>query len=457
MATESTRTHDVPHGPTGSRRVPRSAWKTPAALAGSLTLSVLAACAPKMDPATARAQFSSKSRSMEGAPPVDASSDATTARKSDPNAASPTESLDATSADTNLRAVAHAEPPRVPSNPTSTSAPESQATSATRANARSSSASSSASSSTSPSNQSSAPASAANPATDPSAILRAASRDQWAALRAHAVEASIRNPKLLAELAPAALRDENRGVRFVACMAIAEAGLTSLSDELTALLGDPSPSVQAAAMLALHRAGRKVNFTPLAAMIENNDPEVRANAYLVLGEIGNDSAIPLIRQSIGRGMKLVNPLRVRLVDLAAAEALVKLGDEFEAEPIRAALFAPPEQGELTVVACDSVRRLRDEVARPMLERIVSASGAAMRSPEIRLAACRALVRLGSGSAPLVIAREYAAHPDARVRAQAAALLGEIGTPEALQMLVGMLADASTSVQVAAAGGLEAAD
>jgi HEAT repeat protein len=156
-------------------------------------------------------------------------------------------------------------------------------------------------------------------------------------------------------------------------------------------------------------------------------------------------------------MKLVNPLRVRLVDLAAAEALVKLGDEFEAEPIRAALFAPPEQGELTVVACDSVRRLRDEVARPMLERIVSASGSSMRSPEIRLAACRALVRLGAGPAPLLIAREYAAHPDARVRAQAAALLGEIGTPEALQMLVGMLADASTSVQVAAAGGLEAAE
>ena len=65
-----------------------------------------------------------------------------------------------------------------------------------------------------------------NAVTDPAAILRSAARDQWAALRAHAVEASIRTPKLLAELAPAALRDENRGVRFVACMAIAEAGIT---------------------------------------------------------------------------------------------------------------------------------------------------------------------------------------------------------------------------------------
>jgi HEAT repeat protein len=314
--------------------------------------------------------------------------------------------------------------------------------------------------------QAAAPAStdtsSAEPAVDPAAILRTASTNSWAALRAHAVEASIRSPKLLLELAPAALHDENRGVRFVACMAIAESGLqgatlNGLVPQITPLLEDSSSSVRAAAMLALHRSGQKVNFTPLAAMLQDNDPEIRANAYLVLGELGNESAIPLIRQSLGRGMKLVNPLRVRLVDLAAAEALVKLGEEFEVEPIRAALFAPPEQAELTVVACDSVRRLRDEVARPMLERVVSASGNSMRSPEIRLAASRALARLGAGSAPLVVAREYIAHPDARVRAQAAALLGDIGSPEALAILSGMLGDGNPSVRVAAAGGLEGSE
>jgi hypothetical protein len=179
-------------------------------------------------------------------------------------------------------------------------------------------------------------------------ILRAAIRSNWAALRANAIEASKSSPSLLAELAPRGLVDENRGVRFVACMAIAESGLqgatlNGLVPQITPLLEDSSSSVRAAAMLALHRSGQKVNFTPLAAMLQDNDPEIRANAYLVLGELGNESAIPLIRQSLGRGMKLVNPLRVRLVDLAAAEALVKLGEEFEVEPIRAALFAPPEQ------------------------------------------------------------------------------------------------------------------
>lgn len=293
-------------------------------------------------------------------------------------------------------------------------------------------------------------------------ILRLAATSDWPALRAHALEAAIRNPPLLRSFAASALRDENRGVRFVACMSIAEARLTGFTEQLTPLLVDESASVRAACMLALARSGERVNLTPLATMVLDNDPEVRANAYLVLGELGNQSAVPMIRESIGRGMKLVNPLRVRLVDLAAAEALVKLGDEFEIEPIRAALFAPPEQGELTVVACDSVRRLGDEVARPMLERIISSGGESMRSPEIRLAAARALARLGGGKAPLRIASEYVSHPDARIRAQAAALCADLGagpkgSAEALEMLAGLIRDENPSVQIAAAGGIGAAD
>jgi len=408
-----------------------------AATLAAAVVATTASCGPRtdMNSAEARARFSSKAQSMQapaggpGAIPAPVEPTATASV-----AAPKAESVPVT--------------PAQPSTATATVAPAAADAAASR------------------SAQAAAPAStdtsSAEPAVDPAAILRTASTNSWAALRAHAVEASIRSPKLLLELAPAALHDENRGVRFVACMAIAESGLqgatlNGLVPQITPLLEDSSSSVRAAAMLALHRSGQKVNFTPLAAMLQDNDPEIRANAYLVLGELGNESAIPLIRQSLGRGMKLVNPLRVRLVDLAAAEALVKLGEEFEVEPIRAALFAPPEQAELTVVACDSVRRLRDEVARPMLERVVSASGNSMRSPEIRLAASRALARLGAGSAPLVVAREYIAHPDARVRAQAAALLGDIGSPEALAILAGMLGDGNPSVRVAAAGGLEGSE
>lgn len=287
-------------------------------------------------------------------------------------------------------------------------------------------------------------------------ILRGASRSEWPALRAHALECAAHDASLLRELAPRGLADENRGVRFVACMAVAEARAADLGDLVQPLLADDSGSVRAAAMLALARAGRKVDLSPLATLVQANDPEVRANTYLVLGELGNPSAVPLIVESLGRGFSLVNPIRARLVDLAAAEALVKLGQETEIEPIRAALFTPPEEAELSIVACDALGRLRDERSRDMLERIVTVDGPAKRAPELRLAAAKALIQIGSRSErPLAVAREYAADPDPRIRAQVASVLGALRTAEAAGLLATLVVDADPTVKVSAAGGMAA--
>ena len=400
----------------------------PSTIAMSLATAVVlanASCGPRAvgttDPKAARAAFTSKDRSIQ-------------AEHAAANAPPSAPSLAVAS-----RTPAPAAPAAAPTaTPAATPAAASAATTATKPITLA------------------APANAQAQA-DATQLLRAASVSPWAALRAHAIEASIRNPKLLAELAPAALTDESRGVRFVACMAISEAKLSALADRVDPLLSDESRSVQAAAMLALSRCGRKVNPTPLAAMIGDNDPEIRANAYLVLGELGERSAVPMIRESLGKGMRLVNPMRVRLVDLAAAEALVKLGDDAEIEPIRAALFAPPEQSELTIVACDSIGRLHDEVARPMLERLLGTGPNAERSPEIRLSAARALAKLGAKQGPAAIAREYVKHADPRIRTLAATLLGEIGGSEATTALRALLADENPAVQVAAAAGIDAVD
>jgi HEAT repeat protein len=285
-------------------------------------------------------------------------------------------------------------------------------------------------------------------------ILRASARAEWAALRAHAIEASVREPELLAEFAPRALADSNRGVRFVACMAIAEARATDLAELVEPLLLDESASVRAGALLALSRCGRKPDLTPLAQFVVSDDPEVRGNAYLVLGELGDASAAPMIRESVSLGMRLVNPIRVRLVGLTAAEALVKLGDHAEIEPIRAALFAPPEQAELTLTACDAIGRVKDTVSKPMLERIAGVGGKAARSPEIRLSAARALIQLGeSRNLALSVAAEYANHPDPRIRAAVAALYGDAGRGAGTLVLQSLLRDADPTVQVAAAGAL----
>ncbi len=401
------------------------AWTLAAAV-----LSAGASCAPRFDPANARAQFSSKAQSMEGSEPTTADPQPSTSLPAPiavatngvvPQVVAPSVAAPAQPEVLVVDSVIIPVPPSLPVESLLHEPTDAQTTH------------------------------------EASRVLREASVSKWAALRAHAIEASIRSPKLLAELVPAALDDENRGVRFVACMAVAEARMPTLAKAVAPLLSDSSASVRAAAMLALSRCGRTVDFTPLAAMLSDNAPEIRANAYLVLGELGNPSATPLIRESLGKGMKLVNPLRVRLVDLAAAEALVKLGDENEIEPIRAALFAPPEQGELTVVACDSVRRLHDEVSRPMLQRIISASGSDQRGPEIRIAAARALAKLGSSRAPIMIAQQYAEHSDPRVRAQTASLLAQIGSPEAATLLTKLLRDSNPSVQIAAAAGFEAVD
>jgi len=426
-----------------------------AASIATAAVSLAASCGPRtdLDP-SARAQFSSKAQSMQAS--AGGSRPSTTSLTAPPTTqTTPTTTTVPTSEPVANPVLAQPEKPVVAPSPTP--AP-------TKTVAKPVEPPAAQTASQTPKQPVSAPAVAAAPtlneppeaavANEARQILVQASSNTWAALRAHALEASIGHPSLLSEMAPKALVDDNRGVRFVACMSIAEMRDARFNPLVAPLLSDPSASVRAAAMLALARGGQRVNFTPLADMLADNDPEIRANAYLVLGELGNESAIPLIRESLGRGMKLVNPLRVRLVDLAAAEALVKLGDQKEVEPIRAALFAPPEQGELTIVACDSVRRLKDEVARPMLERIVSARGSAERSPEIRLAACRALHALGSPAAPLAVAKEYAKHPDARIRAQSTVLLGEIGSPEARALLSGLLHDTDPTVQVAAAGGLD---
>jgi HEAT repeat protein len=91
----------------------------------------------------------------------------------------------------------------------------------------------------------------------------------------------------------------------------------------------------------------------------------------------------------------------------------------------------------------------------MLERLLTVSGDARRSPEIRLAAARALVRVGgAGAAGIAVAREYHADADARIRSQAAALLGELRTAESLDLLARLIRDSDPTVQVAAAAGFE---
>jgi HEAT repeat protein len=284
-------------------------------------------------------------------------------------------------------------------------------------------------------------------------LLERAAESDNAQVRANALEAMQVVPAVVGPHAARGLVDENRGVRFVAAMTIGDLQLDHLAHLLEPLLRDESESVQAAAIFGLHRCGQPVDLNSLASMIVSDDPEVRGNAAMVLGKLGNPTAVPVIRMSVGRGMDLVSEARVKMVDLQVAEALVNLGETQEIEVIRAALFAPPEQGELTALAAMMCGRLRDQRAVPNLVRLALQTGPSRQPAEVRMAAVWALAHIDPPQAPIEVPLEYVADPLFQLRTQAALTLGEIGDPAALPQLATLLDDDSPLVQVAAAGGI----
>jgi len=286
-------------------------------------------------------------------------------------------------------------------------------------------------------------------------ILVAGTRSPDPVVRANALEGMLAWPSLLREHVAGGLVDGNRGVRFVAAMCVGRAGLTDLAHLVQPLLRDPSESVRAAAIYALRSCGRPVDPSPLATMVRSDDPEVRSNAYIVLGELGDASSAAMVRESLGRGMRRVHPIRVRIVELQAAETLVRLGSDDELEVIRAALFAPVEQGELSILACQILARIGDRSAAPMLERLVLASGTSARPPEIRMAATQALADLGRRS-PVdagSLAVNAVQSPDPLLRAQGCAVAGSVGDAGAMEALRACLSDPVEFVRITAAGNL----
>ena len=287
------------------------------------------------------------------------------------------------------------------------------------------------------------------------ALLRQACASPVPIFRANAVEALTASPDDLRSVVTPLLSDPNRGVRFVAAMAVGRSGLADLADRVQPLLVDESPSVRAAAICALGRLGRPVDPTPLADMVRSDDPEVRSNAYLVLGELGNKSAVGLIRDSLGKGMRGVNPARVRIVELQASEALARLGETDALEPIRAALFAPTEQSEFTALAAQQVARLNDEASRAILMRLVDGTGISARPTEVRIGCALALAQISPTDRPAVVkfARTLLRDRETPVRSQAVLALGTAGGEGVVPEIEPMLLDKDPAVQLSAARAL----
>lgn len=289
-------------------------------------------------------------------------------------------------------------------------------------------------------------------------VLEAAAVSERPAVRANAVEAiggySTRGEPVVA----AALKDENLGVRAVAVTVVGKHRLAGLVPSVRPLLQDPSPFVSSAARFALARNGEDVDQTPFAdLLLTHPDPKVRAHVAFLLGELGNPSAVGLLKDASARRIPRVGDSQLRILRLQIAEAMVKLGDHEQIEPIRAALFpASPEELEAAALAVQIIGEVGDIDASlddqlMWLTAMMDEKGRPMPA-EIRLAAAGALPKLGKYDMSF-IADTYVSSENPAIRAQSAYVFGQARKVENLAVLEHLLGDPDEAVRVAAAAAI----
>jgi HEAT repeat protein len=277
-------------------------------------------------------------------------------------------------------------------------------------------------------------------------------------LRANAIEALGEAPTRLAAVLPVALGDRNEGVRSVAAMMVGMSRMGELTPSVQPLLRDPSPYVRASAIFALERCGvgGGVDPTPLASMLLNDpSPHVRAHAAFILGELGDRSAVAMLRQCARDEMPRASQAEVRVMRLQLAEAMTKLGDNDQLHVIRAALYpSRPDDLETTALAAQIIGEVGD---RGSIDELIylSARWDQDKRPmpaEVRLAAAGSLAKLGLKQGAF-IAREYWRSDNPAQRAQAAYVLGRTGNEKNLGTLAQMMEDEAGIVRVSAAAAI----
>ncbi len=229
------------------------------------------------------------------------------------------------------------------------------------------------------------------------ALLMEASNSKDAEERYNSLEALIPVPSRLEPAARRGLTDPDDRVRVVAAMAVGKARLKTAAAFVRPLLDDKSELVQASAVYALSCLGEETNPQTLASLLQHQRPLFRAHAAYVLGEIGNPSALPMIRDAARQSDGRANPSQTRIYRLQLCEAMIKLGDERALDEVRAALFpSRPDELEATALAVQIIGQVKDRASQGQLvgfiDRVDPQAG---RMPaEIRLTAAMSLAKMG---------------------------------------------------------------
>jgi HEAT repeat protein len=286
--------------------------------------------------------------------------------------------------------------------------------------------------------------------------IERAGQDSDPQLRSNAVEASRLAPKRLSALTRTGVRDANPGVRTTALMVAGWTVRRDLAADVDAAINDASPYVRAAAIFASVKLGRAVDQTPLGNLVLS-DPSsrVRAHAAVVLGEIGNPSALGLLKRAARQRSPQATDQEARSLQLQLAEAMVRLGDTQQVDVIRAALYpSRPEDLEAAALAAQIIGVVKDRNAEPNLKILVDLKdpGGNKMPAEVRLACAASLLQLGIAEAATV-AYEHLNSDRPAVRAQLAFTLGHSRWNESFVELQRLLDDPEPMVRVAAAAGV----
>ncbi|HRJ49757.1 MAG TPA: HEAT repeat domain-containing protein, partial [Phycisphaerales bacterium] len=287
--------------------------------------------------------------------------------------------------------------------------------------------------------------------------ILAGARSRDPSIRANATEAALFAPARLESIVAASLKDDNIGVRAVGGVVVGKAQLRSLAPALWPLLSDSSPYVSSAAIFGLRRCGEDVDPTPLSNSL-NNDPstKIRSHAAYLLGELGDRSAVPMLRAAARRPMPRASDSDRRLMELQIAEALVKLGDEPQIMAIRAALYPSSiEALEATALAVQIIGTLKDQGAADQLIYLSAKTDEAgnLMPAEIRLGIAASLAMIGNRRGDF-IAQEFVNSANPVLRAQTAFVFGATATNEGLAVLQRfMSSDDSEQVRLASAAGV----
>ncbi len=283
--------------------------------------------------------------------------------------------------------------------------------------------------------------------------IQQSSRSNDPAVRANAVEAAGRVKGRLKSVVTKGLSDPNLGVRAVAATTIGRAGLKDLAESTRPLLTDESPLVRTSAVFALTKARAAVDPSPLAdLLLTGATTRGRAHAAFLLGEIGNTTALPLLRQAMNQPVPGSGIDELKLFQLQLSEAMVKLGDGDMRQSLRAALYpSRPEELEAAALAAQILGEVGDRAAADQLVYLTE-----YRDPsgnfypaEVRLAAAASLAKLGVRGGSF-IPDTYVNNVNPAVRGQVAFTYGNIGGPAAFSRLEALLNDPVESVRLTAA-------